>query len=56
MWKIVLIPMQVQYCGADVGIIAFTYVKASFESGKFTLKILSESGKLFNIGCHLPPK
>ena len=33
-----------------------TNVKASVESGKFILKIRSESGKLFTIGCHLPPK
>ena len=26
------------------------------ESGKFTLKMRSESGKLPTTGCHLPPK
>ena len=32
------------------------YVKTSVESGKFTFKVRSESGKLSTIGCHLPPK
>ena len=32
------------------------YVKTSVESMKFTFKVRSESGKLFTIGCHLPPK
>ena len=35
---------------------ALTYAKGSFESGKFTLKITCESGKLFTTGCRLPPK
>ena len=30
--------------------------KSSAESEKFSLKIKSESGKLFTIGCHFPPK
>ena len=30
--------------------------KSSAESGKFTLKIRSESEKLFTNGCHFPPK
>ena len=33
-----------------------TNAKGSFESGKFTLKITCESGKLFTTGCRLPPK
>ena len=32
------------------------YVKASAESGILILKITSESGKLFTIGCHFPSK
>ena len=35
---------------------ALTNAKGSFESGKFTLKITCESGKLFTTGCRLPPK
>ena len=33
-----------------------TNAKSSAESEKFTLKIRSESGKLFTNGCHFPPK
>ena len=35
---------------------ALTNVKGLFESGKFTLKMTCESGKLVTTGCHLPPK
>ena len=35
---------------------AVTEFRASAESGKFTLKSRSESGKLSTIGCHFPPK
>ena len=35
---------------------ALTNAKGSFESGKFTLKITCESGKLFTTGCRLPSK
>ena len=35
---------------------ALTNAKGSFESGKFTLKITCESGKLFTTECRLPPK
>ena len=38
------------------GVITVTNAKLSAESEKFTLKIRSESGKLFTIGCHFPPK
>ena len=38
------------------GVITVTNAKSSAESEKFTLKIRSESGKLFTIGCHFPPK
>ena len=33
-----------------------TSAKGLFESGKFTLKITCEGGKLFTTGCRLPPK
>ena len=35
---------------------ALTNAKGSFESGKFTLNITCESGKLFTTGCRPPPK
>ena len=35
---------------------ALTNAKGSFESGKFTLNITCEGGKLFTTGCRLPPK
>ena len=35
---------------------ALTNAKGSFESGKFTLKITCESGKLFTTECRLPHK
>ena len=38
------------------GIITVTNAKPSDESEKFTLKIRSESGKLFTNGCHFAPK
>ena len=38
------------------GIITVTNAKSSDESEKFTLKIRSESGKLFTNGCHFAPK
>ena len=38
------------------GVMTVTNAKSSAESEKFTLKIRSESGKLFTIGCHFPPK
>ena len=38
------------------GVITVTNAKSSAESEKFTLKIRSESGKLFTNGCHFPPK
>ena len=50
------ISKQVQYNSAGVGFIALTNAKGSFESGKFTLKAVSESGKVLIIGCRLPPK
>ena len=43
-------------CGFVGGVITVTNAKSSSESEKFTLKIRSESGKLFTIGCHFPPK
>ena len=39
-----------------VGVLHSLMPKGSFESGKFTLKITCESGKLFTTGCCLPPK
>ena len=42
--------------GFGGGVITVTNAKSSAESEKFTLKIRSESGKLFTNGCHLPPK
>ena len=51
-----LISIQVQYYGASVGVIALTIAKGSSKSGKFTLKILSESGKLLTVGCRFPSK
>ena len=38
------------------GVITVTNAKSSAESEKFTLKIRSESVKLFTIGCHFPLK
>ena len=38
------------------GVITVTNAKSSAESEKLTLKISSESGKLFTIGCHFPLK
>ena len=38
------------------GVITVTNAKSSAESEKFTLKIRSDNGKLFTIGCHFPPK
>ena len=40
----------------DGSAMAVTEFRASAESGKFTLKSRSESGKLSTIGCHFPPK
>ena len=37
------------------GVMNVTNAKLSAESEKFTLKIRSESGKLFTIGRHFPP-
>ena len=58
MRKTMLISKQVRYFGAGFGDIALISAEGlvELESGKFTLKITSESGKLFTIGCHLPPK
>ena len=42
--------------GSGGGVMTVTNTKSSAESEKFTLKIRSESGKLFTIGCHFPPK
>ena len=42
--------------GFGGGVITVTNAKSSAGSEKFTLKIRSESGKLFTIGCHSPPK
>ena len=42
--------------GFGGGIITVTNAKSSAKSEKFTLKIRSESGKLFTNGCHFPPK
>ena len=47
--------MSVSY-GFVGGVITVTNAKSSAESEKFTLKIRSESGTLFTIGCHFPPK
>ena len=41
---------------ALTGVLAVTNFKASAESGKFTFKSRSESGKLSTVGCHFPPK
>ena len=42
--------------GFNGGVMNVTNAKLSAESEKFALKIKSESGKLFTIGCHFPPK
>ena len=42
--------------GFGGGVTTVTNAESSAESEKFTLKIRSESGKLFTIGCHFPPK
>ena len=42
--------------GFGGSVMTVTNAKSSAESSKFTLKIRSESGKLFIIGCHFPPK
>ena len=42
--------------GFGGGIMTVTNAKSSAESEKFTLKIRSESGKLFALGCQFPPK
>ena len=43
-------------CGFGGSVITVTNAKSAPESEKFTLKIRSESGKLFTNGCHFPPK
>ena len=42
--------------GFGGSVMTVTNAKSSAESEKFTFKIRSESGKLFIIGCHFPPK
>ena len=42
--------------GFGGSVMTVTNAKSSAESEKFTLKIRSESGKLFTIGCHFQPK
>ena len=42
--------------GFDGGVMTVTNAKSSAESEKYILKIRSESGKLFTIGCHFPSK
>ena len=44
--------------GFGGGVLTVTNAESSDcdESAKFTLKIRSESGKLFTIGCHFPSK
>ena len=51
MRKNTLIPKQVQYYGAGVGVIALNnYAKETFTSGIITLKIISESGNYSPLG------
>ena len=42
--------------GFGGGVMTVTNAKSSAESEKFTLKLRNESGKLFTIECHFPPK
>ena len=42
--------------GFSGGVMTVTNVKSSAESETFILKIRSESGNLFTIGCNFPPK
>ena len=53
MQKTVVISVNYGFGGS---IMTVTNAKSSAESEKFTLKIRSDSGKLFTIGCHFPPK
>ena len=53
MYKTVVISLNY---GFVRGVMTVSIAKSSAESEKFTLKIRRESGKLFTIGCHFPPK
>ena len=53
MYKTVVTSVNYGFGG---GVMTVTNAKSSAESEKFTLKIRAESGILFTIGCHFPPK
>ena len=53
MQKTVVISVNYGFGG---GVMIVTNAKSLAESEKFTLKIRSESEKLFIIWCHFPPK
>ena len=53
LYRTLVISVIYGFGGGDVTV---TNVKSSVESGKSTLKIRSESGKLLTIGCRFPAK